>query len=224
MKDSGIEWLGQVPAHWEVSQLRYVVREDSSITYGIVQAGPHVDDGVPYIKTSDMSGDSLRIEGYAKTSREIDQSYARSRVAAGDLVVAIRASVGKCLPVPKELDGANLTQGTAKISPGRGIIARYLLPLMKSNCIQTHLDSFAKGATFKEITLETLRKTPVLIPPPEEQALISNRAESLNLEHQTLIAESKSAVSLLQERRTALISAAVTGKIDVRGLVKESAA
>jgi type I restriction enzyme S subunit len=72
MKDSGVEWLGQVPEHWEVSQLKYEVQAGTSITYGIVQAGPHVEDGIPYIKTSDMSGESLPLDGYSKTSPEID--------------------------------------------------------------------------------------------------------------------------------------------------------
>jgi type I restriction enzyme S subunit len=127
MKDSGVEWLGKVPEHWEVSQIKYKVQVGTSIMYGIVQAGPHVDDGIPYIKTSDMAGDALPIDGYSKTSKEIDEAYRRSKVSEGDIVVAIRATVGKCLPVPKELEGANLTQGTAKISPGAGVDGEFLL-------------------------------------------------------------------------------------------------
>lgn len=216
MKDSGVEWLGEVPAHWEVSQLRYVVREGTSITYGIVQAGPEVEDGVPYIRTSDMSGNSLPLTGYPKTSLEIDASYARSKVSAGDLVISIRASVGKCLPVPLELDGANLTQGTAKIAPGNKTFAEFMLSFINSEPIQLYLDSKAKGATFKEITLETLRKTPFLVPPLEEQRTLAEWIGEHNQQFQTLIDAAEEAQKLLQERRTALISAAVTGQIDVR--------
>ncbi|MCG5499135.1 restriction endonuclease subunit S, partial [Ectothiorhodospira variabilis] len=74
MKDSGVEWLGEVPAHWEIKQLKHVVNPATSITYGIVQAGPDYEGGVPYIKTSDMSGDELPLHGYSKTSPEIDRS------------------------------------------------------------------------------------------------------------------------------------------------------
>lgn len=217
MKDSGVEWLGEVPAHWEVSQLRYVVREGTSITYGIVQAGPEVDDGVPYIRTSDMSGDALPLTGYPKTSPEIDASYARSKVRAGDLVISIRASVGKCLPVPPELDGANLTQGTAKIAPSSKALAEFMLPFIGSSSVQLHLDSKAKGATFKEITLETLRKTPFLVPPVSEQEEIGRWVDRESQQFQALIEAAEQAQALLRERRTALISAAVTGQIDVRG-------
>lgn len=216
MKDSGVEWLSEVPAHWEVSQLRYVVREGTSITYGIVQAGPEVEEGVPYIRTSDMSGDALPLTGYPKTSPEIDASYARSRVSAGDLVISIRASVGKCLPVPPELDGANLTQGTAKIAPSSKALAVFMLPFIGSSPVQLYLDSKAKGATFKEITLETLRKAPFLVPPVDEQNEIGRWVDSADLRFKALIEAAEQAQLLLKERRIALISAAVTGKIDVR--------
>lgn len=216
MKDSGVEWLGEVPAHWEVSQLRYVVREGTSITYGIVQAGPEVEDGVPYIRTSDMSGDALPLTGYPKTSPEIDASYARSKVRAGDLVISIRASVGKCLPVPPELDGANLTQGTAKIAPSSKALALFMLPFIGSSPVQLYLDSKAKGATFKEITLETLRKTPFLVPPAAEQEEIGRWVEREDQQFKALVETAEQAQVLLKERRNALISAAVTGQIDVR--------
>lgn len=224
MKDSGVEWLGEVPAHWSVTQMRYIARSGTTITYGIVQAGPHVEDGVPYIKSSDMSGATLPLTGYAKTSLEIDASYARSRVMTGDLVMTIRASVGKCLPVPAELDGANLTQGTAKISPGRMIDGGFLLAYINSLPVQTYLNSAAKGATFKEITLETLRKTPALVPPTAEQADIASQVNAFGAEFQSLIDQAVMAVALLQERRSALISAAVTGKIDVRKLRQQEPA
>jgi type I restriction enzyme S subunit len=220
MKDSGVEWLGEVPEHWEISQLRRVVRDGTSVTYGIVQAGPDIEGGVPYIRTSDMSGDALPVEGYLRTSSEIDAAYSRSKVAAGDLVIAIRASVGKCLPVPPELDGANLTQGTAKISPGALTDASFLLAYMSSSPVQTLLDAKSKGATFKEITLETLRKTPVLLPPRPEQEEIANRVRIEGGRFTALIAAAESAKILLKERRAALISAAVTGQIDVRNVTE----
>ena len=65
-KNSGIEWIGRVPEHWALVQLRYIARRGTSITYGIVQAGPDVEGGIPYIRTSDMAGDYLPPDGYAK--------------------------------------------------------------------------------------------------------------------------------------------------------------
>lgn len=216
MKDSGVEWLGAVPAHWDVTQLKHCVDPNSSITYGIVQAGPHYDQGVPYIRTSDMSTDQLPSDGYPLTSPEIDAAYARSRVRPGDIVISIRASVGKCLPVPDDLLVANLTQGTAKISPGASINKNFLMSFLGSDSSQAYFDSMSKGATFKEITLDALRRTPVLIPPIAEQDAIDRRvgARVVSLDKTKTIAIES--IRLLKARRSALISAAVTGKIDVR--------
>jgi len=216
MRDSGVEWLGEVPEHWEVSQLKYKVMSGTSITYGIVQAGPHVEDGIPYIKTSDMSGVELPISGFSKTSPIIDASYQRSKVYEGDIVMAIRATVGKCLPVPKEIAGANLTQGTAKISPGIDLSTAYLLSYLSSSPVKAYLNSVAKGATFKEITLDMLRRVPVFVPPKTEQVLIAERVSILDETFSRLVDATEEQMRLLSERRTALISASVTGKIDAR--------
>lgn len=216
LKDSGIEWLGQVPAHWKISELRYEVKPETSITYGIVQAGPDVEDGIPYIKTSDMSGDALPFEGYSKTSRTIAESFARSMVAPNDIVIAIRASVGKCHLVPQELAGANLTQGTAKISPALEHSFKFFYWYLSSDQSQAYFDSVAKGATFREITLEKLRKAPITLPPVDEQRAIVGQVEAQHKRFASLIRAAQEQTTLLQERRTALVSAAVTGKIDVR--------
>lgn len=218
IKDSGIEWIGQVPAHWEVMHLRRLTKTGTSITYGIVQAGPDIEGGIPYIRTSDMSGESLPETGYMRTTPEIDASYTRSKVRPNDMVVAIRASLGKGLLVPDFLDGANLTQGTARICPGNDLLPRFLLWSFNSDHCQTSIRVVAKGTTFLEITLDALRRIPLVIPPMPEQMAIVELLDQEAVKFDTLISEAQKAISLLQERRSALISAAVTGQIDVRGI------
>jgi type I restriction enzyme S subunit len=217
MKDSGIEWLGEVPEHWEVAPLRRLTAPGTTITYGIVQAGPDVEGGIPYIRTSDMSGDELAEDGYLRTSEDIDRSYSRSKVAVGDLVVAIRATLGKGLLVPPHLAGANLTQGTARVSPGDRLLPRFLLRAFNSDFCQTSIDLVAKGSTFREITLDALRRVPMVVPPVAEQSEIVAFVDSRVSDLAALLADTELGITLLQERRSALISAAVTGQIDVRG-------
>ena len=223
MKDSGVEWLGEVPEHWEVLELKRLNSLGSSITYGIVQAGPHIDDGVPYIRTSDMSGEILRLETCQRTSWEIDEAYTRSKVQEGDLVIAIRATVGKALVVPTELDGANLTQGTAKFSPSGRVSSAFMKSGFSSSYCQAQIGACAKGATFLEITLDSLRRLAFGVPPIEEQLLITNFLENSCNEFDALLCQASTACILLKERRSALISAAVTGQIDVRGYSPETA-
>jgi type I restriction enzyme S subunit len=216
MKDSGYEWLGEIPAHWEVKELRRLNRKGTSITYGIVQAGPDVEGGVPYIRTSDMAGEELPKTGYLRAAPEIDAAYRRSKVATGDVVVAIRATVGKALMVPDYLDGANLTQGTAKVSPGDRVDGKFLLAALRSEVSEQRFEAIAKGATFREITLDMLRRLPVAVPPLTEQAIIVDFIEAETTKTNVLVKAVRTVIDHLKEMRNALISAAVTGKIDVR--------
>lgn len=157
------------PKGWETFALADVVRKDSIITYGIVQAGEHVDGGVPYIRTGDFKGGRLVRSGYACTSTDIASKFKRSEVAPGDIVYCIRASVGSADVVPEFLAGANLTQGTAKISPAHDMKAEFLVELLRSAGFRSWIDKNSKGATFKEITLARLREAPVFKPPMFEQ-------------------------------------------------------
>lgn len=220
VKDNGFT----IPSHWHVMPLNRLVRRGTTITYGVVQAGPDVEGGVPYIRTSDMSGDALREGEYLRTSHEIDQSYSRSKVETGDLVVAIRASVGKALIVPPFLDGANLTQGTARVAAGDQIRADFLVLFFQSDLCQGHIQRASKGTTFQEITLDALRKLPVAVPPIDEQEAIVENVNGQYKMIRTLHECSELAIEVLTARRAALITAAVTGQIDVRGLAPAEAA
>lgn len=216
MKPSGVEWLGEVPAHWSVLPLKHLTKPETTITYGIVQAGPDVEGGVPYIRTSDMAGVELPAEGYLRTSPEIDAFYRRSKVETDDLVVAIRATLGKGLLVPAHLAGANLTQGTARVSPGEKLTPRFLLLAFNSIYVQATIDFVAKGTTFREITLDALRRIPIAVPPLHEQKRIVEYLDTTTLLIDSLTADVEKAVQLLIERRRSLITSAVTGQIELR--------
>lgn len=164
-----------------------------------------------------MSNDEFSREGYLRTSVEIDHKYRRSRVEAGDLVIAIRATVGKTLQVPECLNGANLTQGTAKIAPNETVDNSFLLWTLNSINSQQRFQALGKGATFKEITLDMLRRFVVPFPLPLEQEAISEHLAMKTSKVNNLIDEIENGIMWLEEYRTSLISAAVTGKIDVRG-------
>lgn len=216
LKPSGVTWLGDVPEHWEVMQLRRLIRPGTSITYGIVQAGPDVEGGIPYIRTSDMKSDGLAASGYMRTSPEIDRSYARSKVATNDLVVAIRASLGRGLLVPPFLHGANLTQGTARVSPGARLRPRFLFHAFNSRYCQENIQLIAKGTTFLEITLEALRRVVLVIPPLNEQDMIIAYLDQCAAGLDSASVAAASEIALLREYRTRLIADVVTGQLDVR--------
>ena len=102
-----------LPEGWETKSLADIVKE--KISYGIVQAGPHVPHGVPYIKSSDLRG-VINPEALQRTSKEIHFKYRRSAVHPGDIIFSLRGNIGESAIVPESLPEANLTQGTARIS------------------------------------------------------------------------------------------------------------
>jgi type I restriction enzyme, S subunit len=164
------------PHDWPVKQLSEVVADGTSVSYGIVQCGPEVADGVPYIRTSNMTNEVLGpLESFSRTAKEIAAKFSRSTVRTGDLVFANRASIGAIVELPAYLDGANLTQGTTRIAPGREVHRHYLMWLFRTAQMQQWLDRAAKGVTFREVTMGRLREAPVPLPPFDLQEEFSNR-------------------------------------------------
>jgi type I restriction enzyme S subunit len=217
-KDSPV---GKIPNDWEVYTLGECVRPDAPITYGIVQAGSHVEGGVPYIRTGDMAGDRLSVEGLLRTSPQIAASYRRSEVRTGEIVCAIRATVGKVLEVPPELDGANLTQGTARIAPRENINNHFLLWALRSNYAQRQFDLAIKGTTFSEITLENLRKIYVALPSNRDEQ--DRIAEILDTVDET-IAHTSSLIAKLKQMKAGLLHDLLTRGLDEDGELRDAIA
>lgn len=167
------------PKAWRVRRLEDVVATGKIVTYGIVQAGPNIPNGIPYIRTGDLKAGVIKINGLLRTSPEIAASYRRSEVSAGDIVMSIRATVGTTALVPNELHGANLTQGTARISPGPEVLAEFLLWFIRLPQTQSWIQGQVKGSTFREITLGNLRQLPVLTPPLPLQKEFAQRVTEI---------------------------------------------
>lgn len=207
--------LGWIPKEWDSKPLSEYAA--SEITYGIVQAGPHIPNGVPYIRTGDMSGDSLVRETMLCTSRRIANSYARSEVRTGDLVMAIRATVGKVLPVPSDLNGANLTQGTAKISPNICTDGNFLLWAIRHSRGQKAIQLEIKGTTFAEITLGALRQVPVAAPIDiNEQRAIGERLTAVDKQLQS----EQEFLAKMHREKSGLMDDLLTGRVRVTPLLE----
>jgi type I restriction enzyme S subunit len=216
MKDSGVEWLGTIPAHWEVKRLWHLTPRDRRIMYGIVLPGPNVEDGIPIVKGGDVAAGRLRLHRLSRTTFEIESAYVRSRLRGGDLVFAIRGSIGEVAMVPEELEGANLTQDAARVAYTAAIDGQWLLHALRSAPIFAQLEAGALGATIKGINIRDLKRALLPVPPREEQRKIATFLQREIATFHALTDRIHTAINQLKELRTSLISAAVTGKIDVR--------
>lgn len=149
----------------------------AKISYGIVQAGPHVPAGMPYIKSMDLNL-RLRLNGLSCTSDEIAKKYRRSEVKPGDIVFSLRGNIGASQIVPKEIPVANLTQGTARIRT-KGP-SEFYLHALRSQSVHTRILAVSKGSTFQEISLEALRDVLIYRPDFPEQQRIADCLTSLD--------------------------------------------
>jgi type I restriction enzyme S subunit len=217
MKDSGIPWLGEIPANWEVKRLLHLTPTDRPVMYGIVLPGPNVEDGVPVVKGGDVAPGRLRLVLLNRTTREIESGYVRSRLKAGDIVYAIRGSIGSVELVPEELCGANLTQDAARVSPKPDVDGCWLLYALRAQCAFGQVDASAMGATIRGVNIRDLKRVILAVPPLKEQSEIASYLSRAISTLDEIIFKTREQIAKFQEYRTALISAAVTGKIDVRG-------
>ena len=137
---------------------------EKRISYGIVQAGPHIENGMPYIKSSDLSEYGINPIKLQRTSKEIAEKYKRSEVVPGDIVFSLRGNLGEMNFVPMNLKTANLTQGTARLNIKETFNANYVKHALETVKVQTRIHALSKGSTFKEISLEALRTVKIPIP------------------------------------------------------------
>jgi type I restriction enzyme S subunit len=170
----------------------------AKISYGIVQAGPHVPNGMPYIKSMDLNS-LLRLNRLDRTSDVIAKKYQRSEVVPGDLVFSLRGDIGVSQVVPKEIPVANLTQGTARIrTKGPSL---FFLHALRSQPVHSRILAVSKGSTFQEIALEHLRQIQVIHPKEDEQQRIAACLST----HDDLIAAGTQKLEVLKTHKRGLM-------------------
>lgn len=218
MNDSGVEWLGEIPAHWGTTFLDKLVDPLRRITYGIVQPGEPDPDGILMVRGQNYSRGWSRPEEIFRVSPDIEGPYRRARLKSGDIVMTIvGAGTGNIAVVPEWLEGANLTQTTARIALDvRKASNRYFAYQMQSVVGTVSVELTVKGAAQPGLNLGHISKYRVVVPPLAEQREIADYLDGETSRFDALVAKIEEAIDRLKELRSALISAAVTGKIDVR--------
>ncbi|MBZ5625110.1 MAG: restriction endonuclease subunit S [Acidobacteriia bacterium] len=212
LKYSGLPWVGEIPKHWEVRQIRHLIPQDRPVMYGIVLPGPNVDKGVPIVKAGNCEPGRLSTEFMQRTTFEIEANHARSRVRAGDVVYAIRGSFGEAEIVPPELEGANLTQDAARLAPQQGVYSKWLWYAVRSRSFFCQMESVAVGATIRGVNIRDLKRGRLPVPPSEEQEAIARFIDGESSKLDALHAAYSRQLDLLSEYRVALIHECVTGR------------
>ncbi|MFB8409140.1 restriction endonuclease subunit S [Streptomyces albidoflavus] len=205
----------ELPSDWRWTPLMHLTDPLRQIMYGIVLPGPNVPEGVPIVKGGDVAANRLSPKSLNRTTREIEAGYARSRLRGGDLVIAIRGSVGELAVVPDELTGANLTQDAARISVDTSVHARWLRLVLESPVMTHQIQRRVTGATIKGINIWDLKRVLVPTPGKATQVALARTVSRAIQTHEDLRSRVARHERLLAERRQALITAAVIGQFDV---------
>ena len=226
MKPSGIEWLGDVPAHWEIKPLKHV----GSIVSGFAfSSSDFTSSGIRVLKIANIQTFRIDWSDDSYLPKRFFDQHPRFVVKNGDVVFALTRpiiSTGlKAAVVDIGSDLVLLNQRNALFRPFDGFSKHFVYHVLFSGsfivAFENKIDFTGQQPNISPIDIGNIK---IPIPPFSEQVAIANDLESVSTHYDTLTAEAQRAIDLLQERRTALISAAVTGQIDVRPFTEQEAA
>ena len=216
LKDSGIEWLGEVPEGWNIMSLK---RDIDFLTSGSRGWAEHyAEEGALFIRIGNLTRDSIRLDlsDIQRVAVPEGTEGERTKVQTGDVLFSITAYLGSVAIVPETLETAYVSQHVALAR----LCKRSLLPewvgyVALSSVGKTYLETQGYGGTKIQLSLDDVANLIMTVPSLQEQSAIVAFLDSETAKIDTLVGEAQQAVSLLKERRSALISAAVTGKIRV---------
>jgi len=215
MKDSGVEWLGEVPAHWKVMRVKHAAKLESGHTPN-KEKSEYWDGDIPWVSLNDSKELARNdyIEETKFTISNLGVANSSARMLPPNTVVFTRdATIGLSAITTKEM--AVSQHLIAWVCHDDAVISEYLLLVFYA--MKEELDRYTFGATIKTIGMPDVRSLTTPAPPLSEQRDVVDYVFAERDRLDRLIEEAQKASRLLVERRSALISAAVTGKIDVRG-------
>lgn len=217
MRDSGIEWLGEMPKHWEVKRLKLLVNKVGSGVTPRGGASVYQKDGISLLRSQNIHFEGLKLDDVAYISEQIHNEMSGSKVKPNDVLLNITgASIGRCCIVPSDFGEANVNQHVCIIRPNRQIESGFLHKYISSDNGQAQIFSSEKGISREGLNFEQLKGFQVLLPPIGDQNDIKDYIESATTKIDQTTSKIEKQIELLKEFRTALISEVVTGKIDVR--------
>ena len=221
MKDSGVEWLGQVPEGWAVQRLKNLSRFVTSGSRGWAEF--YADSGSTFIRIGNLQRRSIDpdLSDIQYVNVPAGSEGERTRIQDGDVLISITADLGSVAAAGVNLQGAYVSQHVALVRLQSGINPRWLAYAVMGDTAKSHFKMASYGGTKIQLSLEDVRETPVFVPPPAEQQAIALYLDTQAAKLDALRQKMKQSVEKLSEYRTSLISAAVTGKIDVRGEVPD---
>ncbi len=181
------------PKGWKNVRLSELCEPGAPILYGILQPGPEMEDGVPYVRPTEIDDDRIKLEEIKRTTPEIAAKYRRAMLKAGDLLITIVGTLGKIAVVPPELEGANITQSSARIRLAPKVAhQRYVRQILRSPVAIRQYDYHRLGTGVPRLNIHHVRDLEIPLPPMAEQRRIAevlDRAEALRVKRRAALAQ-----------------------------------
>lgn len=215
MKDSGVEWLGDVPAHWDVTPLKYLATFQSGGTPSKENL-QFWDGEIPWASAKDLKKDQLDDTSDHITDLALTSGGA-TLVPIGTVLVVVRGMIlARLFPVVEVLVPMAINQDLKALKAAEILHDRFLAYLLRGFAAESLRRLEEAGHGTKALRMDAWTSMRLTVPPLDEQKKILDSIIATNRRIDTLISTTESSIELLKERRRALITAAVTGQIDLR--------
>lgn len=215
MKDSGVEWIGDIPEHWDVKKLKYLT---SKIGSGITPSGgatTYVDKGIPLLRSQNIHFDGLVLDNVANISLNVHKSMKNSQVKQHDVLLNITGgSLGRCC-YNSSNDEMNVNQHVCIVRPNNLIKGEFLNGLMSSEVGQKQIWFFQQGGGREGLNFQNLKNFDFPLPSIDEQKEIIAHIEILKQHFKKSVDNYQTQIDRLKEYKNILINQAVTGKIKI---------
>ncbi|WP_424409526.1 restriction endonuclease subunit S [Pasteurella sp. PK-2025] len=217
MKDSGVEWLGEVPEHWVVGKIKNLTTKIGSGKTPLGGAAVYTDFGILFLRSQNIFNNGIDITEKTFISESIDNEMKNTRVLAKDILLNITGgSIGRCCIYPDNFPPANVNQHVCIIRCNDKILPEMMHFFWISSFGQTVIALQQTGANREGMNFYQIANTSFPIPPITEQNQIVNYLEKENQKIDKIIQKQTALIEKLKEYRASIIAHAVTGKIDVR--------
>ena len=187
------------PKGWDVDILENIVSDDCPITYGIVQPGDDVNEGIPVVRPVDLIGTYVNKTFLKKVSPEISDSYKRTILKGNEILICVRGTTGVVSFATEDMKGCNVTRGIVPLSFIRHN-KWFMYWCIKSFEMNNLIQKYTKGATLKQINIKDLRQLPFPTPPLELQEKFGKQAELIETQRALLNQQISDARNLMAER------------------------
>jgi len=216
MKDSVVEWLGEVPEHWNVSRFKFVCTNIIAGPFGSsITKDMYVPSGYKVYGQEQVIPNDFEIGDYYISEKDYTE-LSRYVVCPKDILISCVGTFGKIAVFPENAQKGIINPRLIKATLLNKFNPYFFREYLKSDAVFKQFEQLSRGGTMGVINIGILNEIVAVIPPRIEQDNIYNFIQQQKNKFNSLIQKAELAIQLMRERRTALISAAVTGKIDVR--------